>query len=36
VAGSYEQGNESWDSIKGEEFLDPLGDYKLFKKEQFS
>jgi hypothetical protein len=34
VAGSYEQGNECWNSIRGEEFLDQLDDYQLLKEEQ--
>jgi hypothetical protein len=31
VAGCCEHGNESSGSIKGEEFLDKLSDYKLLR-----
>jgi hypothetical protein len=33
VAGSWEYGNEPLGSIKGEEFLEYLSDYKLLKKD---
>jgi hypothetical protein len=36
VTGFCEDGDESWDSIKGREFIGQLSDYQLFSNNSFA